>query len=127
MSLETSTVFKYNGAEYEFDFSDADNAEAYEKAIKQMEVDEKKLEKDGTAAALIRGQCAFLKKFFDEVLGAGAGEAVCGAKDNLLNCYEAYDAFLAFIRAQNQNIISRKNSFGKYSNREQRRHPAKSK
>lgn len=127
MSLETSTIFEYNGAEYEFDFGDAENAERYEAAIKQMEADEKALEKSGATSAIIRGQCVFLKRFFDNVLGDGAGNAVCGEKDNIRSCYSAYDEFLSFIRSQNQSLIAFKNNFGKYSNREQRRHPASKK
>ena len=125
MSLEIPTVFDYNGKQFEFDFRDADNAERYEDAIKKMESEEKELEKEGSASVIIRGQCAFLKRFFDRVLGDGAGKAICGERDNLMCCYNAYDAFLSFVREQSKSMLEYKNSFGKYSNRQQRRHPPK--
>lgn len=124
MSQEVDTKFCWNGAEYEFDARDADDAERFEKAIDQMGKEEAELPKAGKASELIRGQCAMLKRFFDRVLGEGAAVAVCGEKDNYHNCTAAYKAFLELVKEQKDDILSTKNSFAKYSNRNRRAIPA---
>lgn len=124
MSQEkVNTTFSYNGAEYEYDIRDADMAEKFENAIEDMKVDEKNQPKTGKISELIKYQVAFLKKFFDTVLGEGAGDAICGEGNKLDVCYEAYESFLNLISEQKQylNVNSTLNPFGKYSNRAQRR------
>lgn len=127
MSQSINTVFKHNGAEYEFDIRDADDSERFENAIEKMKSVEKGLSKIGKGSEIIRGQCKMLKDFFDDVLGNGAGAALCTEKDNLSLCYQAYELFLEMVRAQKEDIIKAKNTFLKYSNREQRRAAEKSK
>lgn len=121
------TVFEYNGHSYEFDLRDADDAAKYEAAIDKMGEVEKTLPKIGKTSEILRAQCKMLKTFFDETLGEGAGDALCTEKSNVAYCYAAYDAFLAFIRNQKDDVINTKNVFAKYSNREQRRAAAKKK
>lgn len=123
MSQTVSTIFAYNGVEYAFDVSDADDAERMDKATKNMAESEKTLEKVGSTAEIIRGQCKLLKDFFVDIFGEGAGDAICTAKNNLNVCYDAYDSFLELVREQKSVLLSRGNSFKKYSNRQQRRHP----
>ena len=123
MSQTVSTIFAYNGVEYAFDVSDADDAERMDKATKNMAESEKSLEKVGSTAEIIRGQCKLLKDFFVDIFGEGAGDAICTAKNNLNVCYDAYDSFLELVREQKNTLLSRGNSFKKYSNRQQRRHP----
>ena len=125
MSQEVKTKFEYNGASYEFDVRDADQSEVFEDAIAKMEEEEKALPKDGKASAIIRAQCTMLKKFFDRVLGEGAGNALCTEKSNISVCYDAYEQFLLMVREQKDDIIGAKNVFAKYSNRQQRRAAAK--
>lgn len=123
MSQDIQTSFKYNGAEFPFDMRDADDAEKYETAIAKLAEDEKNLDKTGKGSDLIRGQCIMLKTFFDKCLEEGAGVAVCGEKNNISVCYDAYDKFLEYCSLQKDDILRAKNTFGKYSNRQQRRHP----
>ena len=106
MSQNIETKFKYNGAEYDFDVRDADDAEKFEAAINAMKEAE-------------------LKDFFDGCLGAGAGVAICTDKSNISAHYAAYEHFLNYIKAQKDDILSAKNTFAKYSNRQQRRAAAK--
>lgn len=121
MSQEIKTVFKYNGNEFEFDARDADCAEALENAFDKMSEEEEKIPKTGKSSEIIRGQCKLLKDFFDRIFGKGAGEAICTEKNNVVMCYNAYDEFLKLVREQKDDIINTKNTFGKYSNRQQRR------
>jgi len=127
MSQEIKTVFSYNGHEFEFDVRDADMAERFEDAIEVMKEDEKNQPKTGKISVLIKYQVAFLKKFFDNCLGEGAGDKVCGEGNKLDVCYDAYDNFLTLIASQRDylNVKNQTNPFSKYSNREQRRAASK--
>lgn len=117
MSQKNETIFEYNGYTFEFDIADADDSEKYENAIEVMGEDEKNCPKDGKLSAIYRCQCAFLKRFFDNVLEEGAGKKLCGEKDNVSNCYNAYTAFLDFVSEQRERVLSVKNTISKYSNR----------
>lgn len=125
MSQNIETKFKYNGAEYEFDVRDADDAEKFEAAINAMKEAEKEAPKTGKTSEIIRAQCKMLKDFFDGCLGEGAGVAICTDKSNISAHYAAYEHFLNYIKAQKDDILSAKNTFAKYSNRQQRRAAAK--
>lgn len=125
MSQNIETKFKYNGAEYDFDVRDADDAEKFEAAIDAMKEAEKEVPKTGKTSEIIRAQCKMLKDFFDACLGAGAGVAICTDKSNISAHYAAYEQFLTYIKAQKDDILSAKNTFAKYSNRQQRRAAAK--
>ena len=124
---QINTTFKYNGAEYNFDARDADDAEKLEEALKVMGETEKSAPKVGKTSELIRVQCAMLKAFFDDCLGEGAGVALCSEKNNISAHYAAYEQFLNFIKVQKDDILSAKNTFAKYSNRQQRRAASKNK
>lgn len=122
-----NTTFERNGASYEFDFRDADDAAKYEAALAELRDAEKSTPKDGSASEMIKQHCMMLKAFFNVCLGEGTGEAVCGKKNNISECYEAYDEFLAFVSEQKDDVLRAKNVFAKYSNRQQRRAEAKKK
>lgn len=121
MSQEVITVFKHNGAEYEFDARDADMSEKFENAVEKMRDEEKNVPKTGKASEIIRQQCKMIKNFFDNCLGEGAGVALCTEKSNISEHYDAYENFLLMVRSQKEDILSAKNTFAKYSNRQQRR------
>ena len=123
---QIKTLFDYNGAKYEFDIRDADDAGKYEEAIENMKNDEAKLPKVGKSSEIIKAHCAMIKSFFDTVFEDGAGDAVCGSKNNISACYDAYEAFLAFAKEQSDDVVRAKNVFAKYSNRQQRRAAGKS-
>jgi len=110
MSHDELITFNYNGHSFVYDIADADEAEKYEAAIKKMGETEKSLPKDGTISVIYRAQCKYLKDFFDDILGAGAGEKVCGTKDNITTCYNAYIDFLRFIAAQRDSILDTRNA-----------------
>lgn len=121
MSQEVNTLFQYNGVEYEFDARDADAAEKLENAVEKLREEEAAVPKVGAPSELIRANCALIKDFFDRVLGDGAGNAICTEKNNFGICWKAYDAFLETVRSQRDDIVRAKNTFNKYSNRQQRR------
>lgn len=121
MSQEVNTLFQYNGVEYEVDVRDADTSEKFEEAVEKMKTEEAAMPKTGKTSELIRAHCKLIKDFFDRVLGDGAGNAVCSEKNNISLCYGAYEEFLEVVRSQKDDIVRARNTFGKYSNRQQRR------
>ena len=123
MSQETINKFTWNDHEYFFDVRDADDSARFETAIEHMNVEEKSIPKEGKMSDIIRAQCTMIKKFFDECLGAGAGDAICTEKSRLDLCYDPYVAFLEVIKVQKNYIADKGNAFRQYSNRDQRRHP----
>lgn len=110
MSHDELITFNCNGHSFVYDIADADEAERYENAIKKMGETEKALPKDGSLSVIYRAQCKYLKDFFDDVLGAGAGVKVCGEKDNITTCYNAYMDFLRFVSQQRDNILDTRNA-----------------
>jgi len=121
MSHEIPTKFEHNGASYYFDIRDADCAERFNDALRILGTEEKALPKDGAIHLHIKGQCDMVKNFFDNCLCAGAGDAICTEKSNIRLCYDAYEAFLVLVKEQKEDILEAKNTFAKYSNRQQRR------
>ncbi len=122
---QAATTFRFNGAEFEFDIRDAEMADQFERATEKLDAEEKSQPKDGRMSDRIRYQCDMIKHFFDCVLGDSAGEKVCGSRSNLNTCYQAYQEFIAMVTQQKDSLISVKNNFSQYSNRQQRRHPPK--
>lgn len=127
MSQEVTTVFEYNGVKYELDVRDADTSEDFENALYKMRDAEKTLPKEGKGSEIIRAQCKMIKEFFDDLFGAGAGKAICTEKDNISVCYKAYYALLDVVRTQKTDILEVKNTFSRFSNRQQTRHPGSKK
>ena len=125
MSLNINTKFEYNGMSYDFDARDAEYAETLEEALEILRTEEKELPKDGKASSMILSHCSMLKRFFDNVLGEGAGVAICTERNNLSVCYDAYEKFLLLVREQKEDVLEAKNVFAKYSNRQQRREKKK--
>lgn len=117
MSQERKTIFKYNGIEYEFDVSDAEDAEKIENAYKLMEQESNEIPKDGKASTQIKEQCKLIRNFLDRSLTQGAGVNLCGEKYNLENHYSAYETFLRFVSRQKSQLISHSNNFRNHSNR----------
>ena len=127
MSQEVITVFEYNGAKYDFDVRDADTSEAFENALYKMRDAEKSLPKEGKGSVIIRAQCKMIKDFFNDLFGDGAGTAICTEKDNISLCYKAYYALIDVARTQKTDILEVKNTFSRFSNRQQTKHPGSKK
>lgn len=123
MSQEVNTIFRHNNVEYAFDIRDAEYAEKFELAIEAMQEEEKALDKVGKLSAQTRGQCKLIKDFFNRCIGEGAGDAICTERDNSVVCFDAYAAFLKYIKAQRNDVFRAKDAFTQHSNRQQRRHP----
>lgn len=117
MSQEKETIFKYNGVEYEFDVSDAEDAEKIEKATKLLQKEAREIPKDGKMSTQIKGQCKMIRNYLDRSLTKDAGINLCGEKYNLQDHYSAYEAFIKFVTRQKNQLISHSNNFINHSNR----------
>lgn len=109
------------GAEFEFDFYDADEMERVEAACARVEkrCDDARSITDATQSQVIRTQCGIIFDFFDEVFGEGAHKRIFKGKCNLI---EALNAFDAFIQAKNSSVSEINAVKDKYDpNRAQRR------
>ena len=122
LNKDVLTVFSYNGHQFDFDVRDADDSEKYETALSNLNKGEESLPKTGKSSEIIRAQCEWIKQFFDDCLGKGAGEKLCTKKANIAVHDEAYDEFLEFVRAQRDDIDRVTDVFkSKVANRQQRR------
>lgn len=117
MSQERETIFKYNGAEYEFDVSDAEDAEKIEKATKSLQEEAKAIPKDGKMSTQIKEQCKLIRNYLDRTLTKDAGVNLCGEKYNLQNHFSAYEAFISFAERQKRELIAHSNNLRNNSNR----------
>lgn len=84
-------MLKINNVELELDLFDADVAEKYENAIKNLQEKEKKNSVEGkTLSQIIRNQCILIFDFFNEVWGPGTDKKVFGNKTNYKVCVQAF-------------------------------------
>lgn len=121
-----SQKWSYNDIELEVDLQDADFAELYENAFKQMEEEEKRVQKAGTTSEVIRGYCGLFFNLFDRIYGKGTSERMFKGKANVGMCDAAYSAFIDAARRSNQEAVQRRsqmlNKYAPQQNRQQRRH-----
>ena len=121
-----SQKWSYNNLEFEVDLHDADFAERYENAFKQMEEEEKRVQKAGTTSEVIRGYCGLFFNLFDCIYGKGTSGKMFEGKVNAGMCDAAYSAFIDAARRSNQEAMQRRgqmlNKYAPHQNRQQRRH-----
>lgn len=90
-------MFEINGVQLEYDAFDAETAGKLEAAKKEVinaiTSSENVRSTEGIEAAL-RTQCKAIKKFFDDMFGIDTGKNICGEKDNLYKCTEAFGKFM---------------------------------
>lgn len=99
-----SRIWKYNNVELEFDMGDISTQERYEKAFTRMEETEKALPKTGKYSELSRAYCQMFYQLYDDLFGAWTGVKLMGEKANVRIAEECYNSFLAFVRAQLEEI-----------------------
>ena len=113
-------MLNINGIDLELDLMDADIAEKYEKAIKEMDEKEKNKVVDGKGfAEIIRQECEIVFDFFNTVWGEVTDKQIFGNKTNYNECE---DAFKKVMEYSNQQIEKLNKKALKYSsNRASRR------
>lgn len=134
-TVETNTeitsnpkVWKFNNFEVEFDITDVDIAEKYEKTFEIMGEKEKQLPKTGKQSELLKAQFKWFSETFDLLFGEGSGEKIFNGKKSVSLGFDAYESFLAFIKSQKTDLFNKgQRIHSTYSNRAQRRAEAKGK
>ena len=119
-------MLKINDVELELDLMDADMAEKYEKAYREMQKDVANIPKNLSLADSIRKQCKLIFNFFDEVFGEGTSKNIFGNKTNLRECIKAVETLIDHVNKDTEeankiinkyspNRVERRNS--KFNNR----------
>lgn len=99
--------------ELEFDIYDADTFEKYhsaEKSITEAMQKAKEITDEQGFPHYIRTICGEVKKNFDLIFGDGMGNRVCGPKNSLIKCCEAFSILASEVSKQsdafehNENI-----------------------
>ncbi len=118
-----AAIWRYNDCEFEFDLTDVDNIELYEKTFAKMQEDVKNMPKDGNRSAIIRAYCRSLRDVFDSLFGAGTSDKLFGSRYNATEITVCYESFLEFVTGQNKALSDLQNRVtSRYSpNRAQRR------
>lgn len=84
--------FEINGVELDYDAFDADTAGNLQAAINAIKIaaeESGKLE-ERDAKGKINILCDAVRVAFDTVFGTGTSDKVCGERNNMLTCAEAY-------------------------------------
>ena len=127
-----SRVFKYNDANFEVDFNDADFFERYWDCCEKLGKQEEELKKGKNDRGFMRKYCEMFYTFFDGLFGDGSGQIIYRGKYNASECEKVYMQFIRFcgkeVEQFNQDRIAfaHKNN-GPAMNRQQRRNGKKHK
>ncbi len=91
---------KFRDMELDFDLFDAETAEAYEEAVKQVQQVSANRPKDEMLSATIRRQCGQIFDFFDDLFGEGFHRQLFGERTNLTECVDVFAEFAGEVDAQ---------------------------
>lgn len=93
----------FRGIELDFDVFDAETADDYEKAVK--EIQKMAVKKPGDSLGdTIRKQCNSVFNFFDSLFGDGFHKEIFGEKTNLVECIEAFKEFNQIVNEQKKAL-----------------------
>lgn len=121
-----------NGIEIDFDFTDANDLERFEREYEKLQNADCTAEK---ASEIIRKQCLATKRFFDDVLGQGVYEQIVkkpfsgSANTNaILDLVDAYTAAISALKKQQQQRLDKYKAYIPLERRQPMQHkPHKSK
>lgn len=89
--------------ELDFDLFEAEDADAYEKAVKGV-LKEAAPVAGETAGDSIRRQCQSVFDFFDALFGDGFHRELFGERTNLLECLKAFQEFTESVGTQKAEL-----------------------
>lgn len=95
---------KFRALELDFDVYDADNAEAFEAALKVVNEECAKTVQGEGMADGIRRQCKAVFSFFDSLFGEGFHKELFGDRTNLRDCLEAFKEFIDLTVSQKEDL-----------------------
>ena len=115
--------FEYGEFSAEFDPTDVEYVEKYEKAAKEYNERIKKIPKTGYESEKIRYICKLIFDFFDYVFGEGTHKRMFGDKISGAKCIDAFKKLIADMRTDDVGSLLQEVS----ENRSTRRASAKAK
>ena len=109
------------GNEFDFSFTDIDDLERFEQAYAQLQ----DIPESGTQVQTLRAQCAGIRAFLEDVLGAGAYEVLV-TKPNDIACnlsalYAFADAYEAAADELKEMQAQRESRLAKYAGGKRRK------
>lgn len=110
--------------ETDFDYNDADDAEKFDKVMKETGEKLKNITNDGkTRAEVIRETCGYIFECFDKIFGEETHKKIFKGKCNLIQCISAYENLMDEMIKQDKASLKKAADFSKkYSpNRAMRR------
>jgi hypothetical protein len=96
---------KFREFDLAFDLFDADDADAYEAAVKRVRAEGGARCEGESLGDTIRRQCTVVFNFFDELFGDGFHKDIFGQKANLVTCLEAFSEFVNAVEAQKLELV----------------------
>lgn len=91
---------KINDVELEFNCFEEQTAKRIVKAAKHEEAAKKETANTKKLSEQIAGTCGWMKSVFDIIFGDGTGDKVCGEKNDMLRCTNAYIELLSEQKRQ---------------------------
>lgn len=111
-----------NGVEIEYDFTDADNWDAIQAAVKDLEEYDRTHEYDPSdPGESIRHACKGYNQFFDDVFGEGMAERLFHGKNSMKEHKDTFVKVIELANGQMEEAVNFTDTINKYSpNRVQR-------
>ncbi len=113
-------MIKVRGIEIEFDVTDADMLERYEKGLEAVKQKSTLSPLEGEKLSeSMRRACQIVFDFFDLLGGEGTAQKIFKGKCSLKDCLNAFEEFIDQVQAESEKFSIRVNKYS--SNRAQRR------
>ena len=113
-------MIKVRGIEIEFDVTDADMLEKYEKGLEAVKQKATLSPLEGEKfSESIRRACQIVFDFFDLLCGEGTAQKIFKGKCSFNECLDAFEELVAQVQAESEKFSIRVNKYS--SNRAQRR------
>lgn len=98
-----------NGVELEFNYMEEETNKRTTKAMKMVIDEAKRADQEKRLSEKIAIMCGSIKEAFDFIFEPGIGDSVCGEKNDLQKCSDAYKELMYDMRRQHQKLIETAN------------------
>lgn len=93
-----------NGVELEFNYMEEETNKRTIKAMEKVKETAEQANEEKKLPKKISIMCEGIKEAFDLIFGSGTGDSVCGKKNDLQKCSDAYKELLYDVRRQDRNL-----------------------
>lgn len=127
-----STIWTYNGGEYELDLSDYEDGKRFEECMDAFAGKAGELKLDGSLSERVLAYDKIVRELYDRMFGLGSGDKILGERRNARICDESFLSLCEFIakqkaddKARQDNFIAKYGPANRIVNRASRRHAKK--